>query len=145
MGNFEITFFFKMSTFWWYQLICQSIGICPYLYKSIYHNLFISIKHFPYLSSYLRRSFNKKCEFCLLIWQQEALFIATLFSRNFNCDGSFHVSEDCQHDLLWRLQCSELFPYRRVSVFPFNLMSFQLRDVLTKLWLAYLESLFFFQ
>ena len=42
-----------------------------------------------------------------------------------NNDGSFYVSEDCQHDLIYWLLYPELFLYWRVSVLPLHQLSFR--------------------
>ena len=45
------------------------------------------------------------------------VYIGT-FIKEINCVGSFHVSEDTQHDLLYWPLILELFLYKRGSVFP---------------------------
>ena len=48
--------------------------------------------------SVIRPPFNKKEEFCLMSWQEEAVFCCTFFKAN-RWDESFRVREDCQRNL----------------------------------------------
>ena len=52
-----------------------------------------------------------------------------MFFKEINCNESFHVPEDCQHDLLYLPLCSKLFLYKRVSVFPLYGLYFGLRII----------------
>ena len=56
-----------------------------------------------------------------------AVYSCTFF-KEISSDDFFHVSEDCQHHLLYSLPRPELILYQRVIVFPLHRLSFRLRS-----------------
>ena len=58
----------------------------------------------------------------------ESTVCSLFFSKEIKSDGSFHVPEDCQLNLLYWPLHPELFLYWRVSVFPLHELSFRFSD-----------------
>ena len=71
------------------------------------------------------------------------VYRCTIF-KEINIDASSHVPEHWQGDLLYKLLCSELFLYRRVSVFRLHGLSFLHRLEEENPCLAYLRTCFSF-
>ena len=105
--------------FHWWQNVCPGAvwNTAPEI-----SNWYIYI--YIYIYIYKGRSI-KKVDFAKESEIESGVYSCT-FLREINWDRAFHVTEDCQHDLLnWRL-CLELFLYQKVSVFQFHWLSFDL-------------------
>ena len=108
-----VWFLFWCVLLWFFEVLY--VLHCVYIFYCLNAVLCISLL-FPglFCYSYIRESLYKSREFYLRNYQKEVPFTVEYFVKEINSDGSFHVLEDSQHDLIyWVLHLEHFF--NRVS------------------------------